>query len=404
MQPLKKFLNSLALRLLGNVSGNDLTCVVTTAAHPPLLSRYRAEMIISRVRLVSAMFAVLTPLWIVVDYLAFDFELSLMLGIGRILTSVAFAVLALSYRGSPYMRDAYRSLGIMFIIPTAFFIYSHLTLSRFDNEGGAAILAAGYAFLPFILVAGLSVFPLTALEGIVYSMPVLLSSALIATLQFGQLNWSTHIGAFWLLLLIAATATLAGMSQLALMAALVRQAHHDPLTRCFNRASGEEIFQLQFSIAERNGNPLTVFFIDLDNFKSINDNFGHDFGDKVLIAAVDAIRGTLRGGDALVRWGGEEFLLVLPNTNYSSAIAMIERLRFNGLGLRPDGQPVTASFGIAERTLDQPDNSARLIELADQRMYQAKHSGKNCWVGCETEPQQIPACYMSDTLALANIS
>jgi diguanylate cyclase (GGDEF)-like protein len=408
MQPLKKILNSLALRLLGNVSGNDLTCVVTTSAHPPLLSRYRAEMIISRVRLVSALFAVLTPLWIAVDYLAFDFELSLMLSIGRVVTSVAFAVLALSYQGSPHMRDAYRSLGIMFIIPTSFFIYSHLILSSFDNRGGAAILAAGYAFLPFILVAGLSVFPLTALEGIVFSMPVLVSSALVATLQIDQMNWNTHIGAFWLLLLIAATATLAGMSQLALMAALVRQAHHDPLTHCFNRASGEEIYNLQFSIAERNGNPLTIIFIDLDNFKSVNDQFGHHLGDRVLIGAVDAIRGTLRGGDALVRWGGEEFLMVLPNTNFSSAIAMLERLRFNGLGLRPDGNMVTASYGIAERSLDSPDNSRHLIEIADQRMYQAKHSGKDRWVGCaETAQTTLPLSSefgMPDNFALANIS
>ncbi|MDD5057149.1 MAG: GGDEF domain-containing protein [Sideroxydans sp.] len=408
MQPLKEFLNSLALRLLGNFSGNVLNCVVTTSAHPPLLSRYRAQMIISRVRLVSALFAVLTPLWIAVDYLAFDYPLSLMLGIGRIATTAAFAALALAYQGSPHMRDAYRSLGIMFVIPTAFFIYSHQILSSFDNQGGAAIIAAGYAFLPFILVAGLSVFPLTALEGIVFSLPVLSSSALVATLHLDQMSWNTHIGAFWLLVLIAATATLAGMSQLALMAALVRQAHHDPLTHCFNRASGEEIFKLQFSIAERNGNPLTIIFIDLDNFKSVNDQYGHHLGDRVLIGAVDAIRGSLRGGDALVRWGGEEFLMVLPNTNYSSAIALLERLRGNGLGLRPDGNSVTASYGIAERTLDSADNSQLLIEIADQRMYQAKNSGKDRWVGCNetahfATPHQTERG-MPDDMALSSLS
>jgi diguanylate cyclase (GGDEF)-like protein len=202
-------------------------------------------------------------------------------------------------------------------------------------------------------------------------------------LQTDQMNWSTHIGAFWLLLLIATTATLAGMSQLALMAALVTQANHDPLTNCFNRASGEEMFNLQFSIAERNGNPLTVIFIDLDNFKSINDSHGHDVGDQILISAVEAIRKNLRGGDALVRWGGEEFLMVLPNTNCASAIAMLERLRINGLGQRPDGTLVTASYGIAERLIDCPGNSQRLIEIADQRMYQAKHNGKDRWEGCD---------------------
>ncbi len=390
----KDFLNAVAIRLLADASCDDLSCLVRTSAHSTLLARYRAQMIISRVRLVSATFAVLTPLWIVVDYLAFAFPLSVALGVGRIATTIAFIALALAYRGSPYMKDAYRSLAIMFMIPTLFFIYSHLSLSRFENTGSAAIISAGYAFLPFVLVAGLSVFPLTALEGIIFSLPVLLSSALVALLQSDQMNWSTHVGAFWLLMLIAATATLAGMSQLALMAALVRQANHDPLTRCFNRASGEEIFNLQYSIAERNGSALSVIFIDIDNFKSINDKYGHDAGDRMLIAAVEAIRDTLRGGDALIRWGGEEFVLVLPNTDCTSAIALLQRIHSNGLGLRPDGTRLTASCGIAERTVDCLNDSQCLIDIADKRMYLAKQSGKDRWVSCEDaeQPAGVRAC------------
>jgi diguanylate cyclase (GGDEF)-like protein len=402
MHPIKKFLNTITSRLLVDVTGGDLSFLVHTSGHSRLLARYRAGMIISRVRLVSAMFAVLTPLWIVVDFLVFDAPLSVMLGGGRLGTTLAFVVLALAYQNSPYMKDAYRSLAIMFIIPTLFFLYSHLLLSDFDNEGGAAIIAAGYAFLPFVLVAGLSVFPLTALEGIVFSLPVLLSSALVALTQMDQINWSTHLGAFWLLLLIAATATLAGISQLAFVSALVRQANHDPLTHCFNRASGEELFNLQFSNAERNELPLTVVFADLDNFKSINDDHGHDTGDRVLIAAVEAIRGTLRGGDALVRWGGEEFLIVLPNTDCLSAVAMLARLRANGLGLRPDGSPVTASYGIAEKSADHARDSRHLLEMADQRMYQVKASGKNRWMGCdliECNSADVP-CRKPDVQAL----
>jgi len=295
---------------------------------------------------------------------------------------LGFVMLALAYRISPHMKDAYRALAFMFVIPTAFFIYSHLMLSDLEQQGGAAVIAAGYAFLPFVLVAGLSIFPLTALEGIVFSMPVLFSSALVAMIQINNINWGTHLGAFWLLVLIAATATLSGMSQLAFMAALVRQANHDPLTRCFNRASGEDLFNLQFSIAERNHTPLTVVFADLDKFKAINDNYGHEAGDRILIAATEMIRGTLRGGDALIRWGGEEFLMVLPNTDCASAISILERLRTSGLGQRPDGSPLTASYGIAEKLADSTSDSQHLIEAADRRMYQAKEGGRNRWVGC----------------------
>lgn len=382
MNPFKRFLNSMAVWLLADVSDGKISYLLHPAHHASLLERYRAEMIISRVRLVSAMFAMLTPLWIVVDFWVFDLPMSGLLAGGRLATTLAFIALALSYHGSPHLKDAYRALAFMFIIPTAFFIFSHLLLADTENTQGAAVIAAGYAFLPFVLVAGLSVFPLTALEGMVFSMPVLFGSALVAIVQMNHINWSTHLGAFWLLVLIAGTATLAGMSQLAFMAALVRQANHDPLTRCFNRVSGEELFNLQFSNAERNDAPLTVAFIDLDNFKSINDDYGHDAGDRVLVAAVEAISGTLRAGDALVRWGGEEFLIILPNACCADAIAMLERLRANGMGMRPDGAPVTASIGIAERVADRAGDGRSLIEAADQRMYQAKENGKDCWVGC----------------------
>ena len=381
MRTHKQLLNSLASQLLAGIRGDVLSNLLHSSAHSPLLARRRAEMIISRVRVVSAIFAVLTPLWIAVDFLFFDSSLAVMLSAGRLATALAFTLLALACKDSPHLKDAYRLLLGMFIIPSAFFLYSHFLHADFQNAGGAAAIAAGYTFLPFVLMAGLSIFPLTAREGLVFSMPVLLSSGLVALLQIDQTNWGMQLGAFWLLLLIAGTATLAGMSQLAFMAALVRQANHDPLTKCFNRTSGEELFNIQFSIAERNNAALTVVFVDLDNFKSINDNHGHEAGDRVLIAAVDAIRGTLRGSDSLVRWGGEEFFMVLPDTDCASAIAMLERLRANGLGQRPDGAPLTASYGVAERLADCVSDRQRLLEIADQRMYQAKEGGRNRVVG-----------------------
>lgn len=383
MQLIKNFLNSIASNSLAEASGRPISILLHPFAHSALLTRYRAEMIISRVRLISAMFAVLTPLWIVMDFLVFDTALAVMLAGGRLVTTLGFVVLALAYHGSPHMKDAYRALALMFIIPTAFFIFSHMQLSDIESSGGAAVIAAGYAFLPFVLVAGLSVFPLTALEGGVFSMPVLLSSALVAIVQTNQINWGTHIGAFWLLVLIASTATLAGMSQLAFMFALLRQANHDPLTGCYNRASGEELLSIQFSLAERNGTPLTVVFVDLDKFKSVNDTYGHEAGDRMLIAAVKTMRNSLRAGDALVRWGGEEFLIMLPNTDCAAAIAMLERLRSNGLGQRPEGKILTASYGLAERQADVAADTRQLLEIADRRMYQAKEQGRNRWIGCD---------------------
>lgn len=355
--------------------------------HAPLLARRRAVMIISRVRMVAGLFAVLTPLWIIVDIAVFHWPLTIMLVLGRVVTTVAFGILALSYRNSTKMKDAYRALGLMFCIPTLFFIYSHPLLSHFSMEGPAAAIAAGYAFLPFVMVAGLSVFPLTAVEGFLFALPVLAAEALVAVLQLDMLNWASHLGAFWLLVLIATVAVLAGMSQLSFMSTLVRQATHDGLTGCFARASGEELLEIQFHIAARSGAPLSIVFVDLDNFKQINDEFGHEAGDHVLAKAAETLRSNLRTGDILLRWGGEEFVIILPDASGLTAAKAVARLRERGLGLRPGGGPVTASFGIAERAGDHAMDWRQLLDLADQRMYQAKVSGKDRCVGCG-EPQE----------------
>lgn len=383
MQRLKSLVQAVAKRMLSDLPCEELDCLVLPTRHPSLLASKRAEMIISRVRLVAALFAVLTPLWIVVDILVFALPISLLLAAGRLVTSLAFGMLALSFKHTNRMKDAYRALAIMFAIPTMFFMYSHPLLSHFQMQGAAEAIAAGYAFLPFVMLTGLSVFPLTAVEGAAFASPVLAAEAVVAMMQLDLLSWSSHLGAFWLLLLIAVVSSLAGMSQLGFMIALVRQASHDGLTGCFRRASGEELLDIQFRIANRSGVSLAVVFVDLDDFKSINDQFGHETGDRVLAMAAESMLSHLRGGDIMVRWGGEEFLIILPNSDCAAAVNAVNRWRALGLGQRPDGTPLTASYGVAERLSDCSKDWRHLVEIADQRMYEAKQTGKDRYVACE---------------------
>ncbi len=383
MQTLKLLFPFLAEPIFGALPRGLLRSLVVPAGHSALLERRRAELIISRMRMVAGLFALLTPLWIIVDVLVFAWPVTAMLVAGRVVTSIAFGILARAYRRSSRMADAYRALAFMFAIPTLFFIYSHPLLSHFHMVGPAAAISAGYAFLPFVMVAGLAVFPLTAAEGALFALPVLAAEALVALLQLNLLSWSSHLGAFWLLLLIAAVASLAGMSQLSFMISLVQQASHDALTGCFSRASGEELLDIQFHIAARSGAPLSVVFVDLDDFKRINDRFGHDAGDRALQLAAGALRANLRAGDILLRWGGEEFVIILPGATGAMAAATVARLRERGLGMRPDGGRMTASFGLAERGADRAGNWRALLEAADRRMYQAKVAGKDCCVGCD---------------------
>ena len=207
--------------------------------------------------------------------------------------------------------------------------------------------------------------------------PILLAQALSALLNWSAMDWPSFAGAFWLLALITGVSNLAGMSQLAFMIALVRQAIRDPLTGVFSRRSGEETLELQFTIAKRSMAPLSIAFVDLDHFKSVNDSFGHEAGDSVLKSAAMSIGQQLRRGDMLVRWGGEEFVLILPNTDMGQARIAMKRLRQAGFGLRPDQQAITASIGLSELKEENVDTWRELVEIADQRMYFAKGHGRD---------------------------
>lgn len=374
---MKPLANPIVRSILNELPREEMLWLLYPGRHMALLSTRRAAMIVSRVRLIAALFAILTALWIIPDMIVLPWPTWGQLAIGRILASLAFGVLAISFRNSTRMRDAYLALSAMFAIPTAFFVFSYLLLAQVYLNGIAAVIAASYAFLPFVMVAGLSMFPLTALEGAVYAFPVLAAEIGAPLLQLDILNLTPLISSAWLVILIAAVATLSGMSQLGFMIALVRQAIRDSLTGCFSRLSGEELLEIQFIIASRSNAPLTLAFIDLDNFKSVNDQFGHEAGDHVLVTATERIRATLRTGDMLARWGGEEFILILPNTYCNDAITAIERIRATGLGMRPDEKPVTASIGLAERLEDGTGDWRTLVEIADQRMYTAKQSGKD---------------------------
>ncbi len=378
---MSKILNFISQRLTSllpdELKTRELWQLLSPRQHTLLLSQRRATMIVNRVRLFAMLFAVLTPLWGIIDIMVFSSDLWIKLAILRLLTSVAFAALLLLYRPTGSLLDAYRAMAILFIIPTLFYIASHSLLSGHQLNNLSAAVATGYAFLPFVLMAGLAIFPLSLAENALLVSILLVAQGLAGYLSWSTLNWPSFAGGFWLLILIAGVTALASVSQLAFMITLVRQAIHDPLTGVFSRRSGEEILSMQWSAAQRNESHLALAFIDLDHFKNINDNFGHEAGDKVLRNFAAHLSKTLRGSDSLLRWGGEEFLLLMPNTSLEEARFALDRMQSNELGLRPDGQPLTASIGLSERIHDKSQSYQQMLELADKRMYLAKRAGRD---------------------------
>jgi len=157
-----------------------------------------------------------------------------------------------------------------------------------------------------------------------------------------------------------------------------RQALIDGLTGLANRRAAADALHAEAARAQRLQTPLAVVLADLDGFKEVNDEYGHAVGDEVLRVFADVLRQTVRESDVAGRWGGEEFLLLLPGADEEGAVQLAERIRV-GLGDRSipgaPGLRVTASFGVAEYTGEL--NSEELVVAADSALYRAKRAGKD---------------------------
>jgi diguanylate cyclase (GGDEF)-like protein len=160
---------------------------------------------------------------------------------------------------------------------------------------------------------------------------------------------------------------------------LERLAVTDPLTGLANRRGGERSVASEIARARRQRTPLSCIFIDIDRFKRINDTYGHQAGDRLLREISDLLRRTLRAYDILVRWGGEEFLLILPGVTLEQARKLAERIRGAVERLDTDGLgQVTISAGTA--ALDGSYDFETMLMTADRRLYEAKSSGRNAVV------------------------
>jgi diguanylate cyclase (GGDEF)-like protein len=153
----------------------------------------------------------------------------------------------------------------------------------------------------------------------------------------------------------------------------------DPLTMLPNRRYFENTFKLEAAQNQRSQGHLSLAILDIDHFKQVNDDYGHDVGDQVLIHIAELLRRSTRAGNVIARVGGEEFALLLPNTKQSEALEMAERIRVNieGASYIHDGErlPLTISIGIAEVDCNSPLEHS--YKLADAALYEAKRKGRN---------------------------
>lgn len=154
---------------------------------------------------------------------------------------------------------------------------------------------------------------------------------------------------------------------------------HDQLTGALNRRGLDEIFENEAARARRRRSPLAVAMLDIDNFKKLNDSLGHDAGDAALIHLVAVIRDTLRPQDTLARFGGEEFIILLPDTALSDAQKALVRVQreLTRRFFLHDNEKLLITFSAGVTVLTDADDETSVTKRADEAMYQAKNTGKN---------------------------
>jgi len=357
----------------------DLPGLLWPSRHSPLLAFNRTNAIVSRVHVMALVFGILTLAWSGMDFLVFPRDCAIDLAFARLVASLAFAGLAGCSRDrGRSLYEAYAGLALLFIVPVLFFAATQVIVHGVPLNDSEKAYVAAIALAPFVMASGLALFPLVALESCAFGAVVLLAQAW--SLGIGGADAGVFISqaaVFGLLMTVVIVSVLAGMTQVNLMNTLVTRSSLDELTGCYRRESGKLLLQTQFRLARRTGASLAVMFADLDHFKEINDRFGHDAGDEVLAAVTAAMRNALRASDMMVRWGGEEFVIMLPEARKEDATRLFERMRSRGFSQQPDGGGITVSMGIAAIDADGAVDVHALIDLADRRMYLAKQAGRD---------------------------
>ena len=352
----------------------NLVDLIRSDHHSSDFSGSRADYIHNRVRILGLIYAALVVLWIPIDYLLPGTPF-VALAILRLITCAVFLAVALVRHNPHHLPLARIRLGLLVVIPCIFYFISQLLLT-----GDVSVWAAmGYSFYPYVMIAQLAIFALTLLEGVALAIPVLLI-VLASQAVGGEFFSAETIAMLWLLGLLLTLALWSQMSQLQMLLRLYRQATRDPLTGLLNRRALMGRLAEEMERSERYKRELTVLLFDLDKFKRVNDTLGHLAGDAVLRHFAGVVEKALRRSDLVGRYGGEEFLAVLPETSSERGCEVAERIRsgcHDAPASAPDGTPVKFTTSIGVATLLAGENAEMLLERVDDSLYKAKETGRD---------------------------
>ncbi|MFT5720480.1 MAG: diguanylate cyclase (GGDEF)-like protein [Motiliproteus sp.] len=349
-------------------------------AHGFGFSTVRAHYINSRVRLLALLFAILTPLWIPVDYFLLEWDQFQLIAVIRLLFSIRLLVLSAAPEAGLRLYQAQRRLVVLMALPALLYLLMQYILIGATPSD----FLVCYTFLPFLIIPMHCIFPLTLKEGVSLALFTIIVLSL-GELYRGTLFSVRGLADLWLMVLIMGVAVWAQLSQLHMQLRLFNEAAIDPLTGLLNRRTLMKQLNYVQRQSSRTGRPVSLLMIDLDHFKQVNDRYGHQGGDRVLERFATILQQKVRSSDYVSRFGGEEFLLVLPETRQEDALLLAERILASCRSTRvilDDQREVVFSVSIGVGRVDAEVPVEKSLSHADAALYQAKAQGRDCAVQC----------------------
>ncbi|MFB4204530.1 hypothetical protein KBTX_00508 [wastewater metagenome] len=344
--------------------------------HSPDFTAIRADYLRARLQVMQLVFALGFLAWIPLDFLLLHTREALLIAIAR--GSLAAALCALWLAARPVRGNYRRILGLIAASVFAIAVFYAVVMGLHGSGLRTAAAIGGYEALPFVLIGLTALFPVTLVTG-VGLIAITLGMHLVVELTRGTLTSIATLNTLWMLAFVAGITLWVQAGQLWMLLRLYRESTRDPLTGLINRRVLTRSLQRQWS-GGRPRQGFSLVMLDIDHFKRINDDHGHQSGDRVLQHVAEVMRRQLRLGDLIGRYGGEEFLAILPGVGSTQAVEVAERLRQAIAGTTVegvDGATISLRASLGVTAYEPGEALENALQRVDDALYQAKETGRD---------------------------
>jgi len=335
----------------------------------------RTEYINVRLRFMVFFFSLAVPSYLLADYYMLTGEHFSSMVIARCIFTLVLVFIGLATLRKLSLGEVNILLGIIILAAALFYGACIIILQSGISEPPPV----GYTFMPFMIIVMLGLFPLTLISSLLI-MALVVISYIGLQAWLGTLGNQESINMFFLFPLFMGIVLWLQSCQLLMLLELYRESTRDVLTGLINRRVLMKFLDNEIEQYRNHGRRFSILMLDLDRFKRINDDYGHFTGDLVLKEAARLLVKELRISDIVSRFGGEEFVAILPGLGQEEAMPVAERMRKACAGsfvTSPDGEKVTFSTSIGVSEYIDGENIELALKRADDALYNAKEQGRN---------------------------